>query len=417
MPFWRTLEGLLTAVLLQQGSGEQPNSRFTQIENVCLNAAYVSLQEAQHYPKSYDGCAIALLATEGIHATRTKEYGNIFDAYDVRYFVHHGISPKKAMNHFHHEQLTITVPFVYASELAQLTDAERLPLYTGVNINSFFTSGIPSEEIIELSALRDGTGKPLLTANNILAFKAAGGTRGYARDLANLRDEEGNPLLTGFHIFRYAQLGMTKEEIVEFRDTEKPNALLIFPTADYNDVFQLESVFSLFREIKRSYDVLVRFAITEQDVYDAILFVPDTELLFVAGHGSSKTLRLGGKGAEAAWRRRGGEKKVVGWGKHIVGLYERDMREEYFIDTTDHILEAYLPFLHPNATIFLLSCLTGYEGFVGTKNTNLATFISTIAGERRVLASKESFTPAQVQIKSVYPFEARIIKDVTYSNK
>lgn len=413
MPFWRTLEGLLAAVLLQQGSGEQQKSRFTLMENVCLETADVSLHHTQQYPESYDGCAIALLATEGIHATRTKQYSTDFDAYDVRYFVHHGISPKKALKHFRHEKLSTKVPFSYAAELAQLTDAERLPLYTGWNINAFFISGIPSEEIIELSALRDGTGKPLLTASNILAFKAAGGTVGYACDLANLRDEKGNPLLTGFHIFRYAQLGMTKEEIIEFRDTEKPNALLIFPTADYNEVFQLDSVSTLVQEIKKTYDVLVHFAITEQDFYDAILSVPDTELLFIAGHGSSKTLRLGGKGAEAAWIRRGGEKKVTGIGKHLY-LYNRDMREEYFIDTSDKVLEYYLSSLHPDATIFLLSCLTA-DG--GQNSNNLATFMSSIARGRRVLAAKESFTPIQVQVNSLYPFDVLIMKDVTYSNK
>lgn len=409
MTFWKTLESLLATVLLQQGTEEQPISRFTPTEEVCIESAHISLEQAQEYPEWYDGCAIALLASEGILSNRAHQYGKEYDAYDVRYFVYHGISPKKAKKHFRHGQFSTKAPFSYAYELAQLTDAEKLPLYRGSDLNFFLDAGIQPQEIIELSALRDGTGMPLLNAHDILGFKRADGTLGYARNLYSMLDNQGNPLLTGFQIFRYAQLSMKKEEIETFQDTKKPNAIVIFPAEDYNEVFQLESVTTLFQKIKETYDVWVRFAITEQDVYDALLYVPDAELLVIGGHGSTKSLSLGGEEAETAWRRRGGGKKVVGRGKQILGK-----REEYFIDVTDKEMGIYLSQLDPHATIFLISCSTGNGG---TENNNLATFISDFAGERKVFASQESFTPSQIKINSLYPFDINIVKDVTYSNK
>ncbi len=137
MPFWKTLEGLLTTVLLQQGIEMTPASRFTPAEEVCIEAADLSLKQAQRYPASYDGCAISLLASEGILPIRAKEYGSEFDAYDVHYFVHHEISPKKAKQHFRHGKFTKKVPFSYAYELVQLTNAEKRPLYTSSDLQLF----------------------------------------------------------------------------------------------------------------------------------------------------------------------------------------------------------------------------------------------------------------------------------------
>jgi hypothetical protein len=194
----------------------------------------------------------------------------------------------------------------------------------------------------------------------------------------------------GFTIKRYYQLDQDLEDMLGFMDTEKPNALFIYPTDDHNGAFETPSAIELYKELKKEYDVELILADTEDPVYEALEKIPNIELLVLGGHGSQKSLHLG---------------KIV----------DKENREKYFIDTEDIELKDYLANLTSDATIYLMSC-SNAKG--GENAENLANYVASISEERTVIASKEPFAIAWVELKDKYPLELQINnqegEDVTY---
>ena len=87
-----------------------------------------------------------------------------------------------------------------------------------------------------------------------------------------------------------------------FKDTEKPNAVIILPCYDPQEIYYSASTISFINKCANEYDLRVAVAANEQDVFDALEFIPDVELLFVGGpylgvvDAKKKTIMLSPKG-------------------------------------------------------------------------------------------------------------------------
>ena len=342
----------------------------------------------------------------------------------------------------------------YAQQLAELKDDQGRPLFAGFDIIEFLRIGgtreyvtalrhIPVkkggmsfhggliflfkkakgtiEEARQLSQITDQSGDPIFDAASMWMFRNGAsafaysprdgsdidkylrtmrhrprGTVAYARELAGIKDREGNPKYDGFGMYRLLQLGLKGKDLV-FRDTPKPNAVIVYPTVDFFGVFEVEESLAFFHKIRKAYDLSVAVASREEQVYQAVHDVPNIRLLILGGHGGPTTLSLGTKDP-------------------------RDLdftpQDTYTIDTTDSEFQDHLNRLASTAVIFLYSC----ENAKGEKGAeNLATFISRQAGNRCVFAAKETFPVYGVTVKTMIPFSVEIRddngRDITYANE
>ncbi len=283
------------------------------------------------------------------------------------------------------------VPKEYVMTLASIPDINGKPYLSPGNILTLYNGGVSVEEANILLHFQGADGNPLFTVNQLIKTNENCSLL-EAVALAGMKDDNEKPLLTGFTVYRTCQLGLAPEDLTSFINSKKPNALLIYPTSDYNDAFEKKEAIALFHEIQKAYDVKVAFATEDNDVAPAIDSVPDIELLILGGHGTTTNLNLGGDNSE--------------------GNINYD--ERYTIDTSDNELGDALNKLHPNATIFLNSCLTGANKSSGD---NLANFIEKQAEGRRVIAATDSFEEKDIKIVSLYPFDMKIIRDITYNTK
>jgi hypothetical protein len=168
-------------------------------------------------------------------------------------------------------------------------------------------------------------------------------------------------------------------------DTEKPNALVIYPTSDYNGAFRTRDAHNFLKQIKQTYDMTLVFAKQENEVYDALENVSNIELLILGGHGSPECLSL-----------------------------SEVLSEKARIDTSDTELGNHLHNLSENASIFLYSCSNGKGK---EDETNLANFISFLSN-KKVYSSIAPFSSKDINIKSLVPFDLEINKgwqELTYS--
>ena len=201
----------------------------------------------------------------------------------------------------------------------------------------------------------------------------------------------------GFEIYRLAQLEIPLGEILEPKDSEKPNGLFIYPkehnhgfdydfswgTTAKNDFFENKYSVAFFSELRKFYDLQVAFAEEERDVYKALSKSKDLSLLVVGGHGNFSGLMLG-SGDE----------------------------EKYHIDFTDRTFLRYFKKLKDNAVVFLYGC----EAADPTYGENFAKFCSEAANkinkERssnvRVIASTHSFGGGNLKIVNHNPLDVRI---------
>jgi len=144
-------------------------------------------------------------------------------------------------------------------------------------------------------------------------------------------------------------------DLTDFVDTKKPNAVVVFPIDDYNSAFYNYKEEEFVERLAENYDVYAVIADNENDVYAVLdkMKTSKVDLLMLNGHGEPKSLCL----------------------SNLNG-------EKYYIDTSDAELRAYLGCLNKGAKIILFSCHIG-EG--KNKGKNLANFIADIS-EREVIA-------------------------------
>ncbi len=302
----------------------------------------------------------------------------------------------------------------FAKTLAAILDDDGNPIFNGVDIYHFLKSGRSAYDAYQLSKIRDVSGNRFFTdGNSINKFMDNCPTQGLAlfrlqdvlteaRRWANYVPQD-DIFYNGFVAYRCKQLGLGVGDLA-WTDTQKPNALIVLPKADWNGAFETKETNDLFREIAKAYDVAFRFAEKEIHVYQAISSISDIELLILAGHGSPLTLSLG---------------------EEDLGVVQKpDFDEQQMLDTSDSELSFYLSKLAEIAAILLASCsnagnthqmqfshLPGYE-----RGTKLAEFIFHAASQRTTIAGRRSFAQRNIQIQNLYPFQAAIIdngRDIT----
>ncbi|RLE39339.1 hypothetical protein DRJ17_01300 [Candidatus Woesearchaeota archaeon] len=189
----------------------------------------------------------------------------------------------------------------------------------------------PNQATKNLTKLKNKNGDLLFSPDALIDFVRLGYK---IEDAKFLHEKYG---LNGDNIVLYLFLKLNEKNL-RLYDTDKPNCLFIFPRSDWNGAFTNKIYFQFFRNLNLFYDVITRKVATEDEVYELIKETPNIELLILAGHGSQTSLSL----AEVDLR-----------------LFEATKGEKYAIDIFDDEFKEYLNMLHPNATLFNISCSNG----------------------------------------------------------
>ena len=204
----------------------------------------------------------------------------------------------------------------------------------------------------------------------------------------------------GKSAYRLFSLGYQPSEALEFTDTPKPNAVVIYPQADPNGAFETPEAYKFFFTLRLHYDVGVRIVHGDTEAFAYARTIPYPELIVWSGHGDPYTVRFGEPGL----------RNPVSY-----------MSPFYTYDTTDEKRATiFFQSTPSNAIIFLNSCSTAKGG---EKETNIANDTIRYAQPRRIIASTIPFQEREIQIDQAYPFDARIMSrigfgvsyDVTYS--
>jgi hypothetical protein len=295
---------------------------------------------------------------------------------------------------------------------SSLSDSDAVKAMKYTNERVFLKHGDISYHGLEhLTGLKDKNGKPLLGIDDIILMQQTQSDfvtypqdittdyeemSKYITQLVDVFDKSGiNYSLDKEKIIRYTQLRLPIKDII-FKDTEKPNALIVYPIIDNGSYYNIKDGIKFLKNVISGYDVQLIIAKDENEVYNAIDYVPNIEFLCLAGHGTKHNLILSKE------------------------------REKGEIDTSDSELADHLRKLNPDAVIYLLSCSTG-EG--GSKELNLANKIAEWSDNKKVIsfttimkAGSRGFTSKRTLggiydlIKSYYPFDM-LKNDSVYSNK
>lgn len=262
-----------------------------------------------------------------------------------------------------------------------------------------------------LSELTYSNLEPFFTCEDIVKYLWYGGSLEYAKEMASYRDSFQHHRFYGAQLPQFFALGLTAEEILYFKDTEKPNALVVYPAYDingsgYEGAFRTPEALKLFKHIRERYDVKIVVASLEEEVYEALTSGPKFDFGMFSGHGSPFDLRLGMTCPPISDPATGMTKKAV-------------ELESLIIDTGDFELNSLFDNFNEDAVIFLNSCSTA-EG--GDDLSNLANHVALFAWGRKVIASKAPFSASDVKIdpEKIYPFDLRIVVgkvDETYVAK
>lgn len=244
----------------------------------------------------------------------------------------------------------------------------------------------------KLAELTTSKGKPFFSCDDVVKYIYYGGKYEYARDMASRLDKEGNNYFYGAQLPQLAFLGLSADEILNFKDTEKPNALMVFPTDDINfkgfeGVFRQPKTLELFKLMRKNYDLQTIVASEEDEVCRAMDYSRDYKTVIITGHGDSYSLRLGKPCLDSAYCD----------------------EEKHEIDRTDYELSSCFGNLNPHAVIFLNSCSTANGGI---EALNLANSIAgSLAPGRTVIASKVDFEQSNLKFdgENIYPFYIKVL--------
>ena len=256
-----------------------------------------------------------------------------------------------------------------------------------------------------LSELTTADGEPFFDCDDIARYVWYGGKYDFAKRMSEQLDENGKNRFYGAQLPQFSYLGLSIDEIENFNDTSKPNSLIVFPTFDYSKdpgdkefgrAFSNDKILSLLKDMMGKYDVKVTVASSQQEVCDAI----DPKLNFVTGiitgHGTDTSLREGKPCTHA----------------------DKNCNDDDNIINTKDKLSSCLDNFVEDAVIFLNSCSTGEGGSLNPHN--LANTLSLQAPGRTFISSKVGFSTDNLIVKSIYPFDVRIVvddKDQTYKAK
>ena len=246
---------------------------------------------------------------------------------------------------------------------------------------------IPVEFLETISTVVDAFDNPVLRMSDAMQLHAAGIPSGYIVPVATLITNEDYVMEYTRKITRYYQLGLTPEQLEIFEDTEKPNAVITYPTKDESNgkrAFETKESLALYQQYVEEYDVWVRVTAREEELYNALEASSSWKFGALAGHGDGVSFVLGEPPA--------GETDPA-----VLEKYRLDVNDTEFAESLAHFL--------PDATLFLHTCFGGR----GTEHeVNVANFTHELAPWTNVLASTLIFATAGMKVQSVYPFQATI---------
>ena len=189
-----------------------------------------------------------------------------------------------------------------------------------------------------------------------------------------------NPTLSKEKGKRFYQLQIAPDQVCFPQDTEKPNALLIYPLNDHNGTFYSGAQRNFVDDILSRYDSTVIIAEKYDEVNVALGRANAIDLLIISGHGSEDGIQLGEKYQSYS----DGMDKAI--------LHDFQLKAE----TLDKALQS-------DATIFLNSCSQGlyFQFFIPYH----------LQRQRTVISSYRDFSISDVQVREWYPLRLKITVD------
>lgn len=241
-----------------------------------------------------------------------------------------------------------------------------------VSLNKFLSYNGDVALVDSLMGISENDVK-LFRIDNALDYVSVGGT--YDRAML-LHEKYG---MNDAQIVLYQTLG-ADDSLAIFKDTNKPNCVMIYPHDDYNNAFKIPDSKRLFDNINASYDLFLKTVYDEKEIYKILDSIPNIELLILGGHGLQSSMEF----------------------RNISIFYFNEFLEQsYMLDTGDKELSEHMNNLAPNARIFLYSCSNGRGR---EYQDNLANFVAQVSG-RRVYSMTRPGNIFDVSIDNAYPLE------------
>jgi hypothetical protein len=191
--------------------------------------------------------------------------------------------------------------------------------------------------------------------------------------------------LDGKSAYRFHKLGLSLEEVISPKDTEKPDAIVALPVTDYNSAFEADEAYILLMDIKETYDAKFRLVGTDEELVAFLNQYPGQAFWYIGGHGNITSLDLGEPGLRYSlpWDDERYELSIADMPKLALPLHKMD----------------------PQGVVFGHACSIGFggDGF-----DNLVNTLASIGGGRRIIGSTIDYGADKIKVNSIYPFDIEI---------
>jgi hypothetical protein len=254
-------------------------------------------------------------------------------------------------------------------------------------------------------------GKRVFSGRSRVWYREADGTLEYAQWFAQSARNRPDSIANGNSVYLAHAMGISPKEFLDFNDTQKPDAVIIYPVYDDQFAFYDKDSIRFLQRIREEYDAKI-CVIGDKRVLRT-LKIPRASFLMLSGHGNGLKIILGDTGIKTP------ETPVAAIAE-VYAPYKDCMREirrnpnRFELNVHDVDIKSLIDQLDPDATIYIDSCY-GYAW--GEEFVSFAPFIKSLAADRRVIAGRGMYLTKDVRVKSIYPFDIRIFsegKDVTY---
>src|SRR3989338_277176 len=267
------------------------------------------------------------------------------------------------------------------------------PVYDSWDINFLCNRISVSQARSYAEEILTKKGYPFFNAEELMNYLAAKGTLGYARNFTRNFDLKPRDLIelkrfnvdygkfskfikeTGLDASiasYYFVLGIDSKAKLEFTDTEKPNALIVYGIYDPDGAMRNSVERAILETLSGSFDRKVLVAKEEGEVYEAIEKIPNIMLLGLNGHATGDGVAL-----------------------------SASEDDQYAINSLDLEFGNYLRKLHPSASIYAIACLGG----------EFSKYVSKQAEQRTVFSPDGYMNSNGIRIESTVPFRIRFFEN------
>lgn len=269
-----------------------------------------------------------------------------------------------------------------AQEFVDLKDSEGKTVFrNGRDIIDLLRAKGTVDEAAQYVAIQDSNGRTYFRGDEIALLRKDK----VPVDYAKLMSCQG---LNAATIMYHYRMGLGEEDI-DFRDSGKPKALILYPTSDpVQMVFQAfseDDTFKFFQTVQDTYNVRIRAISSVEEMYDELDNSPEIDLLILGGHGSKTTLTFG--------------ESIPKYDVHID-------KQSAVLSTDREDLGDHLRKVSPEGVIFLDSCCNG-EG--RETERNMANYVAENAPGRKVIAGTDVFNAGKVTVNSAFPLDLSLM--------